>query len=115
MKRFLTALTFLAVATTACASLATSSRGSGNIPPWASAARQTAPAESPSAAPEPTSSLSPAPLPSGSPVDVDPGADPIVQVVQRALPAVVNVTTNLLEQNPFGDSTPGRGVGTGFI
>jgi S1-C subfamily serine protease len=38
-----------------------------------------------------------------------------VQVVHQALPAVVNVTTNLLEQNPFGGSTPGRGVGTGFI
>jgi len=49
-------------------------------------------------------------------VDVDPGAEPIVQVVQRTLPAIVNVTTNLLEPNPFGgDATPGKGVGTGFI
>jgi S1-C subfamily serine protease len=41
--------------------------------------------------------------------------DPVVAVVQRVRPAVVNVTTNLLEQGPFGGAQPGRGVGTGFI
>ena len=43
------------------------------------------------------------------------GGDPIVAVVQRVRPAVVNVTTNLLEQSPFGGAQPGRGVGTGFV
>src|SRR6266700_2385826 len=60
-------------------------------------------------------SISPVPsLPSPSPIPGATGADPVVAVVQRALPAVVNVTTNLLEQSPFG-SQPGRGVGTGFV
>src|SRR5437016_5015054 len=40
--------------------------------------------------------------------------DPIVQVVKRVEPAVVNVTTNLVQQTPFG-SQNGQGVGTGFI
>ncbi len=114
MKRLLTALAFVAVISTACASLATTSQGGTQIPPWASAQRHSA-SSAASPVPEPTSSLSPAPLPSGSPADVDPGAEPIVQVVQRTLPAIVNVTTNLLEPNPFGDATPGKGVGTGFI
>jgi S1-C subfamily serine protease len=46
---------------------------------------------------------------------IRPGEDPVVAVVQRVRPAVVNVTTNLLEQGPFGGAQPGRGVGTGFI
>ncbi len=49
-------------------------------------------------------------------VDLPPlttGRDPIVQVVERVRPAVVNVTTDLLQQNPFGQS--GQGVGTGFV
>src|SRR5439155_7968112 len=45
----------------------------------------------------------------------DPSKDPIVQVVQRVQPAVVNVTTDLVESTPFGGTQPGRGVGTGFI
>ncbi|MFL5799862.1 MAG: S1C family serine protease [Actinomycetota bacterium] len=60
-------------------------------------------------------SISPVPsLPSPSPLPENTSADPVVAVVQRALPAVVNVTTNLLEQSLFG-SQPGRGVGTGFV
>jgi len=42
------------------------------------------------------------------------GRDPVVQVVLRARPAVVNVTTSSLQQTAFGPQT-GRGVGTGFI
>ncbi len=65
------------------------------------------------------SSISPASvapsLPSPSPIPGGTNADPVVNVVHRALPAVVNVTTNLLESNVFGGSQPGRGVGTGFI
>ncbi len=39
-------------------------------------------------------------------------ADPVVQVVRRVEPAVVNVTTNLFQPG-FGQ--PGRGVGSGFV
>ena len=52
-----------------------------------------------------TSTASPLPAPS---------EDPVVAVVQRVRPAVVNVTTNLVEKSPFG-LQPGRGVGTGFV
>jgi serine protease Do len=41
--------------------------------------------------------------------------DPIVRVVQAVRPAVVNVTTDLVEQSQFGGTQPGQGVGTGFI
>ncbi len=59
-------------------------------------------------------------VPQGSPASVgltgtlNPGKDPIVQVVQDVRPAVVNVTTDMVSQGPFG-SQGGRGVGTGFI
>lgn len=45
---------------------------------------------------------------------LDPSRDPIVQVVERVRPAVVNVTTDTLTTTPFGSQT-GQGVGTGFI
>lgn len=45
----------------------------------------------------------------------DPSADPVVQVVERVRPAVVNVTTDLVQSDPFGASQTGRGVGTGFV
>ena len=111
MKRLTIGMAVLAVVATGCASVATAS-GGGKIPKWASAVIHTA---TPTPAPEASGSISPGPLPTGSPIAIDPNADPVVQVVQRALPAVVNVTTNLLEQNPFGGSAPGRGVGTGFV
>ena len=41
-------------------------------------------------------------------------ADPIVTVVKRVLPAVVNVTTDLFQPNPVGGQQ-GQGVGTGFV
>jgi serine protease Do len=45
-----------------------------------------------------------------------PGAEePIVAVVKAALPAVVNVTTDQFQPDPFGGARQGRGVGTGFI
>ncbi len=44
----------------------------------------------------------------------DPGADPIVQVVQAARPAVVNVTTTGVQNTPLGVQQ-GEGTGTGFI
>src|SRR5580765_6609066 len=117
MKRFGMGLAFLAVAATACASLATTdSNHALPIPSWNDLrAAKATPSAAPSVAPAPSSSVNPSPLPSPAAGSVDPNADPIVRVVQHALPAVVNVTTNLLETNPFGGSTPGRGVGTGFV
>jgi len=51
----------------------------------------------------------PTPLP-----PLDPNQDPVVQVVKRVQPAVVNVVTNLFQQTAFGQQQE-RGVGTGFI
>jgi serine protease Do len=55
-------------------------------------------------------------LPSASPLG--PGgadADPVVSVVNRVAPAVVNVTSSTLTQDPFGQVQSGEGVGTGFV
>ncbi len=41
--------------------------------------------------------------------------DPIVRVVDRVAPAVVNITTQVLEVDPLGAVQQGRGTGTGFI
>lgn len=49
-----------------------------------------------------------------APLQVAPGVSPVEAVIQRVQPAVVNVTTNLVENNGFG-LQPGRGVGTGFV
>jgi serine protease Do len=58
---------------------------------------------------------SPVPLPSSSPLPTsNPNEDPVVAVVHRVLPSVVNVTTNLLQRGFFG-TQQGRGVGTGFV
>jgi serine protease Do len=40
---------------------------------------------------------------------------PIEAVVQRSLPAVVNVTTDVFQPDQFGNVQQGKGVGTGFI
>src|SRR5690242_6835603 len=45
----------------------------------------------------------------------NPETDPVVQAIQKVEPAVVNVTTNVVEQNQFGGAQVGKGVGTGFI
>jgi S1-C subfamily serine protease len=42
---------------------------------------------------------------------IDPGREPVAAVVERVLPAVVNVTTDVYQ----ADGTSGQGVGTGFI
>jgi S1-C subfamily serine protease len=55
--------------------------------------------------------LSPALL--GAPTDLQ-GSDPVVALVERVRPAVVNVTTDTIDQSAFGQGG-GRGVGTGFI
>ncbi len=71
-----------------------------------------------SSAPFPISlqgTTSPVPLPSSAPLPTtNPNEDPVVAVVHRVLPSVVNVTTNLLQQGFFG-TQQGRGVGTGFV
>ena len=43
------------------------------------------------------------------------GAEPVAAVVRQALPAVVNVTTDVFQPGPFGNVQQGKGVGTGFI
>jgi S1-C subfamily serine protease len=60
----------------------------------------------PSGAASPTPSFEP--LPSA-------GGEPVVAVVRRVLPAVVNVTTDVLRLDEFGNPVAGRGIGTGFI
>jgi serine protease Do len=42
-------------------------------------------------------------------------AEPVAAVVRRALPAVVNVTTDVFQPDAFGNPQQGEGVGTGFI
>ena len=55
-------------------------------------------------------------LPSASPLGAaNIQTDPIVEVVKRVAPAVVNVTSSTLTQNAFGGVQQGKGVGTGFI
>jgi S1-C subfamily serine protease len=46
---------------------------------------------------------------------LDPGDEPVAAVVERVLPSVVNVTTNVFRADPLGGSSEGQGVGTGFI
>jgi serine protease Do len=45
----------------------------------------------------------------------NPNTDPLVQMVRRVEPAVVNVTSTVVENNPFGGQQSGQAVGTGFI
>ena len=57
-------------------------------------------------------------LPSPSPLDSTVlSADPIVEVVKRVAPAVVNVTTATVSSDSLfgGGSQPGKAVGTGFV
>jgi serine protease Do len=55
-------------------------------------------------------------LPSPSPVlPASIQSDPIVAVVKRVAPAVVNVTSSTLTQDALGGVQPGKGVGTGSI
>ena len=58
-------------------------------------------------------------VPAASPAEVNiqtanPKADPIVQVVRKVEPAVVNVTTDLFQRSGLG-AEPDRGVGSGFV
>ena len=54
--------------------------------------------------------------PISSPIpSIPPGANPVVAVSARVLPAVVNVTTNIYEPSPTGLPQQAKGVGTGFV
>jgi serine protease Do len=57
------------------------------------------------------------PTPAVGPVSplppIEPGTQPIVEVVERVSPAVVNVRTNLAADAPAGQG--GQGTGTGFV
>jgi S1-C subfamily serine protease len=46
---------------------------------------------------------------------LDAGKEPVAAVVQRVLPAVVNVTTDIFQPDQYGGAQQGQGVGTGFI
>ena len=46
---------------------------------------------------------------------IEAGAEPVATVVDRVLPAVVNVTTDVFRADPSGGTEQGQGVGTGFI
>jgi serine protease Do len=56
------------------------------------------------------------PLPSPTPLSTSTiGRDSLVDVVKRVAPAVVNVTTSVVQADPFGGAREGKGVGSGFI
>jgi serine protease Do len=61
-----------------------------------------------------TSSAAPA-VDAASLPSLDAGKEPVAAVVQRVLPAVVNVTTDIFQPDQFGGAQQGQGVGTGFI
>ena len=111
MKRSIITLGVLAAVATGCATVSTSSGSPAPFPTWGSgrAARSTVSTTTPAPTVSPSMDQA-SPLPSENP-----NTEPVVQVVHRVLPTVVNVTTNLLQQNPLGGSQQGRGVGTGFI
>lgn len=46
---------------------------------------------------------------------LDPGKEPVTAVVERVLPAVVNVTTDIFRQDALGSASQAQGVGTGFV
>jgi len=80
------------------------SKGAGNAP---------VATKSSSASPDVVSPLA-SPLKTGPPPSLPPQDEPVVQVVKRVQPAVVNVVTNLFQQTAFGEQRE-RGVGTGFV
>jgi serine protease Do len=61
-----------------------------------------------------SSSAAPA-VNAGSLPTLEGGKEPVTAVVQRVLPAVVNVTTDIFQPDQFGGAQQGQGVGTGFI
>jgi serine protease Do len=57
----------------------------------------------------------PASTPTPNTATAQQDGDPIVSVVRRVAPAVVNVTTSRLTTDALGGAEPGEGVGTGFV
>jgi serine protease Do len=45
----------------------------------------------------------------------DTGSQPVPRIVARVLPAMVSVTTRLIERDQFNQPLPTRGLGSGFI
>ena len=45
----------------------------------------------------------------------DTGSQPVPRIVARALPAIVSITTRLIERDQFNQPMPTRGLGSGFI
>jgi len=45
----------------------------------------------------------------------NPTADPVVQAIAKVTPAVVNITSQIQQPNPFGGTSMGTGTGTGFV
>ncbi len=41
--------------------------------------------------------------------------DPVVQAIAKVSPAVVNITSQIQQTNPFGGTSMGTGTGTGFV
>jgi S1-C subfamily serine protease len=41
--------------------------------------------------------------------------DPVVRAIAKVSPAVVNITSQIQQTNPFGGTSTGTGTGTGFI
>jgi S1-C subfamily serine protease len=41
--------------------------------------------------------------------------DPVVQAIAKVSPAVVNITSQIQQTNPFGGTSVGTGTGTGFV
>jgi serine protease Do len=58
----------------------------------------------------PTQADAPSSVTSAAPRD-----EPVVAVVRKVLPAVVNVTTDVFQPDQLGGAQQGQGVGTGFI
>jgi S1-C subfamily serine protease len=81
-----------------------------------SACTASLPKASPSGGVSTLASTTEAPALPSSTGTYDPDSDPIVRVVERVTPAVVNVTTRTISQSDiFGNAGSGRAVGTGFI
>ncbi|MDP8955361.1 MAG: trypsin-like peptidase domain-containing protein [Actinomycetota bacterium] len=65
--------------------------------------------------PETDTAASPSPQSASPTPQLNVSDDPIVRVVDRVAPSVVNITTQVLELDPLGAVQQGRGTGTGFI
>jgi serine protease Do len=75
------------------------------------AARTAAPKPGPTGSP---SASTPVMLPT-PPATYDPSSDPLVAMVKRVAPAVVNVTTRVVSRDALFGAQTGKAVGTGFI